>query len=187
MTDSPTAVLFRDIGGLVGPVVEGLSLVKTVADFVVDFVVTGCVDGVLRSNKKREENHPYWELWFSRFAVLCRQLREFLFFRIVYLDIRSLPLLKRSYGWLESWEGNCDRRFDNLCWSHLQSQVSEGWLGSFSGLQSPRWSFSILRYVTPGLKPFSYIRSLILSISTHQTSSPLAEKFSNRGIILKVG
>lgn len=59
MTDSPTAVLFRDIGGLVGPVVEGLSLVKTVADFVVDFVVTGCVDGVLRSNKKREENHPY--------------------------------------------------------------------------------------------------------------------------------
>jgi len=51
----PTAVLFRDIGGLVGPVVEGLSL----ADFVVDFVVTGCVDGVLRSNKKREENHPY--------------------------------------------------------------------------------------------------------------------------------
>lgn len=55
MTDSPTAVLFRDIGGLVGPVVEGLSLVKTVADFVVDFVVTGCVDGVLRSHKKEKK------------------------------------------------------------------------------------------------------------------------------------
>lgn len=52
-------MLFRDVGGLVGPVVEGLSLVKTVSDFVVDFVVTDCVDGVLRSNKKREENHPY--------------------------------------------------------------------------------------------------------------------------------
>lgn len=53
MIVSPTAVLFRDIGGLVGPVVEGVSLVKTVADFVVDFVVTDCVDGVLRSNEKK--------------------------------------------------------------------------------------------------------------------------------------
>lgn len=52
MIDSPTALLFGDIGALVGLVVEGLSLVKTCVDFVVDFVVTGCVGGVLRSNEK---------------------------------------------------------------------------------------------------------------------------------------
>ena len=73
--------------------------------------------------------------------------------------------------------GDC--RFDNLCRGHLQSQdgfrtgcwnVSRQ-QQSFSGHQSPRWSFSIkvtcwsiLCYVTPGFKPFSYHNSKLSSI-----------------------
>ena len=111
----------------------------------------------------------YWEGDLQHLWSVSKMCHAFWYIRnglnqgVTHLD------WKRSSGWLESWRGLhvvCDWRFDNLCGSHLQSQVKVlvSWKfknltpkmasaqvvetsikkkQSFSRLQSARWSFSI--------------------------------------------